>query len=558
MNIENIVTNYCDDVINGTLESCEFTRWACMRFNYDVSRIGDNFDYVLDWTIVDRFVAFCLLCKHYKGECAGQPFIPSKFQLFCAANIFGWVHKVTGKRRFAKAYLKWPRKTGKTFFAAVIGCFMFFADNEAAPDIYCAATKIDQAKEAYEAAFHVIRASEVLRNNCKLTSLAITSPDGGKIKPLSSDSKTLDGLNPHGAILDEIHAYKNTSLIDVIESGTGARTQPLLIMITSGGHVTDGADDIMMESAKSCLDPNSGINSDLHDNVFYFVLKLDPKEKWDNPKNYLKVNPNIGVSVQPDFYEKKLAAVKNGTFSEAEFRTKFLSQTLRGGQAWINIDEWDKCKKDIDFSGLGTPLMSCDFSKTRDLTACVLSWFDGENLTLKPYFFAPDECVADESENNKMYRQWSKKHDFILTPGSTIDFNIVGEIMFRECEEYGCDSFGYDLRFGDDIAKRWEDKGLTPFPLPSQSRYITSICDRFEQLILTGKIKHDGNPILRWNIANMVKKYIGSSEMMYLPYKAGRYQKIDGGMASIYGLYMWLSGKFDYLLDDGHQYGFLV
>lgn len=554
--LESRIMAYCADILSGAIPACQYHIWAVQRFRRDLERVGgDDFPYVMDWQRAERFIKFCGLCCHYKGELAGKPFKLSMFQAFCFINIFGWIHKDTGFRRFRKAYLKWPRKAGKTFSAAVAALYLFFGDKEAAPDIYCAATKQEQAYEAYEACVQIVRNSPALSENCRVLAHAIKRDDGGKVRALSSDVKKLDGLNPHGAILDEIHAYKNSSLIDVLESGTGSRTQPLLMMITSGGHVTDGADDLMMSSAKSCLDPGAGVDPTIHDRTFYFVLKLDDGDRWDDPACYQKVNPNIGVSVQPDFYDAQLNAVRAGTFSEEEFRTKFLSQSLRGGSAWIGLDVWDSLRRDIDFAAMkGKPLMACDFSRTRDLTACVLAWYDGEALTVKPYFFAPDECVAEESENNKKYRGWAKAGHIILTPGNTIDFEVVRARMLEECQKFGCDAFGYDLRFGDDIARRWADAGLSSHPLPNAARYITNACERFDQLVSAGRVIHDGNPILRWNIGNMRKKYVGNSDMIYYPTKESRLEKIDGAVACIYALYMWLTGEFDYLYDTSFNF----
>lgn len=561
MNLEEKIRNYCEKILSGEAPSCKFHRWAVERFCRDLERAKSAaFPYRMDWSKAERFIRFCGMCRHYKGEKGkskanprGEIFRPSMFQAFCGVNIFGWVHKETGYRRFQMAYLKWPRKSGKTFFAAVCGDYMYLADNEAAPDVLCAATKKEQAGEAFKSMQQIIRNSDELRKLCTVQTHLIKEPGGGEVKSIASDAQSLDGSNPHCAILDEIHAYKDGKLVDVIMSGTGARTQPLLLLITSGGRIADGYDAQMMEAAAGCLNPGLEMEEDIYDRDFYFVLQSDDTDKWDDPEHFKKVNPNIGKSVQVGYYEGMLKRVKSGVMSEAEFLTKYLNQTLRGGAAWFELIIWDKLRKEIDYSALpGRPLMTCDFSKRRDLTSCCFSWYDLESLWLKPYFFAPEDQPVDEGENNKKYRSWAKGGHIILTPGETIDFEVVHDQMLGECRKYGCDVFGYDQRFGDDIAKQWERDGMQGFVLPNQARFLVNSFECFDTMYRTERIVHDGHPILRWNISNVRKKYLNNSELLYLPMKQGRLQKIDGAVVSMLALYMWQTGEFDHMMDGNY------
>ena len=230
----NAIDAYARRVCVGDIPAGKYHRLACARHERDRAREHTpGFPYRFDLALAERFFRFSEKLKHYKGEWAGRYIILEPYQKFRLGSLFGWVHVETGLRRFRTAYNEIPRKSGKSLEAAIVAIYVTFFDGEAGSEGYTVATKRDQAKIVWSDAAKLVRSSG-LRTRIKVLAANMhREATASKLEPLGADKDSTDGLNPNLIIVDEFHAQKTRGLIDVMETATGARRQPLNFQITA-------------------------------------------------------------------------------------------------------------------------------------------------------------------------------------------------------------------------------------------------------------------------------------------------------------------------------------
>ena len=284
-----IVHQYAVSIRDGRLPACKMVWLAVERWYTDWERDDLYFD-VRDF---NTFVKFSRLLKHFKGEKAGTPITWEPWQLFIAANIFGWKYKATKRRRYTYADVYVPRKNGKTTFAAVIALFCLLMDGEPAAEVYAAAVDKEQAKICFNASVQLIQNSDFAEMVQIFKKGSIIVEDtASQYKPLSKDTKNKDGLNIHCGICDERHAWKTNEIYEVLKTGVGARSQPLIFSISTAGTDTTYPYFSDLEFLRQVM---LGIKQ--KDNHFIMLYEPDDGDDWQSPSTWAKVNPNYGISL---------------------------------------------------------------------------------------------------------------------------------------------------------------------------------------------------------------------------------------------------------------------
>src|SRR5678816_3152488 len=234
--IVNVIDQYAADVVDGRISAGKYHRLACARHLRDRRREGTpEFPYRFDLKTAERFFRFAERLKHYKGEWAGQYIRLEPWQKFLTGSVMGWVHIDTGLRRFRTAFNQFPRKNGKTLIAAIVLLYVTFFDGEAGAEGYAIATKREQSKIAFAYCKQLIQSSGLKDRTTVLTSNLHNEETASKLEPLGADHDSTDGLNPNVVLVDEMHAMKDRGMLDVMETATGARRQPLIYEITTFG-----------------------------------------------------------------------------------------------------------------------------------------------------------------------------------------------------------------------------------------------------------------------------------------------------------------------------------
>jgi phage terminase large subunit-like protein len=380
---------YARTVTEGRVVTNSLTRLACERHLEDLTS-GAARGLRFDPAAARHAIDFFGFLRHSKGEWAGQTFALAPWQAFVVGCLFGW-QRSDGLRRFRTAYCAVPRKNGKSTLSAGIGLYLLIADGEQGAEIYSAATSRDQARIVFDEAKRMVGSSPalkrrvgILHNNLHVAATA------SRFMPLSSDASTMDGLNVHGAIIDELHAHRTRHVVDVLETATGARRQPLLFEITTAGY---DRHSICFEHHDYSIKVLEGTVPD--DSWFGFIAGADDNDEWTDPAVWRKANPSFGLSVKEDDLARKAEKAIALPGAQNAFRRMHLNEWTEQAERWIDMAAWDACDAPVAIDQLrGRPCFGgLDLSTTTDVSA--LAWVfppDDDDLwrVLSRYFVSAE------------------------------------------------------------------------------------------------------------------------------------------------------------------------
>ena len=536
---------YAQQVLAGEVMVCEFVTLAVKRYYNDLENALDK-GWYFDRKAAIRAIGFIEKLKHTKGKWAGQRFKLESWQQFILWNIFGWM-KADGTRRFRYVYVEIARKNGKTALSAGIGLYMLFADGEARPEVYSAATVKDQARICFSDAVEIVKKTDLKNYLSPYRNSIVYELKGGTMKPLSSDYGTHDGLNPSCGIIDEFHAHKDSGMFDVIKSAFGARRQPLMFIITTAGFNKNGACYAYRSNVIKIL---QGINED--DSLFGIIYTLDSKEEWDNPKIWIKSNPNLGVSVFPEYLADQVNDAKNRPEAVRNVMTKNVNLWVDAEKTWILDDMWQKCIGTTDIKSLrGCKCWGgLDLSNVSDITAFVLLFHENEKFQLLPFFWIPEDKMLEKiRKENINYDKWSSLGFVKVTAGNVLDYDFVKADILQIAEIYDLQSTAYDRWNASQTIIDLQNEGMECSPFGQGYGSMGAPTKEFEKMVLTEKIEHFGNPVLRWMMASTVVKTDPAGNIK--PDKEKSSQKIDGIVASIMALGEWMTAQAE---EDNNPY----
>jgi phage terminase large subunit-like protein len=525
-----VLEQYVDDVLAGTRCACLAERQACERHRRDVAAGIWRFDDAE----LDDVCEFCAWCRHWKGQWAGQPFVPEPWQVFVLGSILCWKDPATQLRRFAMAYVEVPRKNGKSWLASVVGCYLFFADGEAGAEIYTAATKEEQARIVHNDAKRIVQASPQLRRHVDVQKSVIYARASGSVyKPLGSDSKTQDGLNVHGALIDEFHAHPSDELFSVINNGTGSRRQPLIFIITTAGYLLAGPCKMRHDQV---LDVLAGRITD--DHLFGFIAAAEPGDDWRSEDVWRKANPNFGVSCNPEDLRRKCVDAQNLTTLQNDFLTKRLNLWVGQAERWIDMEEWRRCHEQATQPLAGRRVFGgMDLSSTTDITAVVWVADDAEAQCWDVHarlFIPRDNAIARERRDRVPYRAWADAGWIKLTEGNVVDYDVVRARILGDAGDCDLAELAFDPWAATQIAN---DLAAEEVPLIAFRQGYASMSEpakTLERLIKQGRLRLGGNPVLQWMASNVAIETDAAGNIK--PSKAKSQERIDGIVALIMAL----------------------
>jgi phage terminase large subunit-like protein len=385
----------------GRILANQFVRLACERHLEDLGSAAAR-GLRFEVAAARHAIAFFGFLRHSKCEWAGQTFTLAPWQAFVVGSLFGWT-RPDGLRRFRTAYCAVPRKNGKSMLSAGIGLYLLIADGEHGAEVYSAATSRDQARIVFDEAKRMVGSSPALKRRVGiLINNLHVATTASRFMPLSSDSSTMDGLNVHGAIIDELHAHKSRHVVDVLETATGARRQPLLFEITTAGY---DRHSICYEHQDYSIKVLEGTVPD--DSWFAFIAAADESDDWTDPDVWQKANPNFGLSVKADDLARKAEKALALPGAQNAFRRMHLNEWTEQAERWIDLAAWDACDARVDLEALrGRPCCGgLDLSTTTDVTA--LAWVfppedeDGLWRVLSRYF-VPAEHLKKRAERDRV------------------------------------------------------------------------------------------------------------------------------------------------------------
>lgn len=522
----------------------KYTRLAVERHVRDTKRDDIYFDMKAAQLVIDFFG----ILPHVKGRWARENKMIELegWQQFLLAMKWGWKRE-NGLRRFTTCYTEVARKNTKSTMGAGECLFALTLDREAGAEIYTAATKKEQAKVVFEIADMMVRRSPSLHSmiGSRVNNLHYNEA-GSRMEPLSSVSEKLDGLNTHFAEIDEYHAWKSDDLYNVIESSMGSRDQPMMNIITTAGFNQAGP---CYQLRKMIVQILEGKKTD--DSTFGIIYTLDEDDNWEDPSTWAKANPNLGVSVSLDYLEDQLIKAKNeGETKVINFKTKFLNIWTTTSTGFITDEKWMKCDK-----GKVTPeslagrtcYAGLDLASKIDITAFVLLFPPDEHdgvFQMLRWFWVPEDSARQRSkEDGVMYVDWIAEGLIMSTPGNSTDYDYIRKKIYEIATKFDIRVIGYDPWNATYLAQQLQKDGAPVQPFNQGIRYMSEPTKELEKMIISEKINHQGDPILRWMNGNV--ELVRDPNANYKPDKGKSAEKIDGIVALIIALGEFITDQGD-------------
>lgn len=488
---------------------------------------SDNFYF--DQEEADRAVGFFADClTHVTGEWRGQPFILSDWQADIVRNIFGWKRQ-DGTRRYRTVFIALPRKNGKTTLAAGLALYALYCDREPGAQVVNAAADREQAALCFDAAKGMIMAEDELNSRSDVFRRSVVVPNtGSSYKVLSSEAYSKHGLSVSYAGCDELHAWPDRELYDVLVTSMGARRQPLTVITTTAGYDKNSLCYELWDYAEKVRD---GM---VEDDTFYPVIYGAPKDDdWTSPAVWQAANPAYGVSVKPEFYEQECRKAQALPGYENTFRRLYLNQWTESDTRWISSDAWKRCGADELPDLTGKPCYAgLDLASTTDIAAFVLAFQIGAKVYIKPTFFVPEEAMYSRAKRDRVpYDLWAQQGLIIATPGKAINFDMIRAEINRQAEQFNIQEIAFDRWNASQLTQQLEGDGHELVGFGQGFASMTAPTKHLEALILTEELQHGMNPVLTWMAANVVTEQDAAGNLK--PSKKKSSEKIDGIVALI-------------------------
>ena len=536
---------YALDVVHGKLVASKYTRKACERYLTDLDTAEERGLEFRPKTAQAYITFFQRAIRHTVGEWDGKPFDPLPWQKFILWNLYGWFRE-DGTRRFNYAYVTVARKNGKTTLMAGAALAALFFDQEKAAEVYFAATKKDQAKIGFDEAQRMVTFSPPLRKHLKAGKHDIKAPTlSARCTYLSSERDTLDGLNVHFAGSDEYHAHTTDGVANVLRSGMQARRNPLHFTITTAGFNRESP---CFELQKTCKEILDGIKHD--DAQFAILYELDEDDDWTDSSTWVKANPSLGTALRSQLLDSQLQqAINLGGSREVEFKTKHLNKWVTASKTWIQDEVWMRNKRDVNLDGLKC-WGGLDLASVSDMTALVMCYPENGGYHVRGHYFLPSDTVHQvlDREPSHIYRTFLELPNVHLTDGNVTDYASIrrkvsgvmnkpeGQVVEESSlmHTYNVQKIAFDRYNSTQLAIDLVDDGVPLVPFGQGFVSMSSPTKQLEVLVRTGKLWHDGDPVLRWALGNVELKMDPAGNIKADKQKSGG--KIDPIVAMIMGI----------------------
>lgn len=549
----NYVREYYNRIESGEIVTSRRVRAVYKRLIDEMDANDTASPYYFDEETGERPIEFIeTFCKQSQGD-LGAPLKLELFQKAFIQTLFGWLEKDTNCRRFRETLFLCGRKNGKSTLLSGIALYMLIADFEGAAEIYSVATKKDQAKKVLTEAVNMVKQSPELRAVLKKRRNDIYFAATSSIfEALASDSNTLDGLNAHAVIIDELHAIRDRNLYEVMKQSTSSRRQPLLVMITTAGTVRECIFDDMYELACDIAD---GKKTD--DTFLPILYELDSREEWTNPKIWPKANPGLGKIKKYKTLESFVERAKTNPADLPGVLCKDFNIRETDSKTWLSFEVAQNTAT-FELSDVYNTyaIGGCDLSATTDLTCATLLIRKPDDKTvyvLQQYFLpqARIDRLDEKNTNEAPYKLWAKRGLLTICEGNRVDFSAVTAWFVQMAVEYKIDAFkvGYDRALAGYWVEEMKANGFTMEPV-AQGPFTWSQPMREMGAALADKIvNYNNNPVLLWCLTNTAVKKSGLNNIQ--PVKITDRRRIDGAVSLLNAWVIYVKYFDDYMYNVG-------
>ena len=523
---------------------CHWVRLAAKRHLDDLkrSRRRNDWDYYFDEWHANDVCDFIEKLPHVEGEWDTPTIRLEDWQIFILVVVFGWRRHADGHRRLNTAYIELARKNGKSALSSGVALYCLTCEGEVGPQIKCGATTGDQARIVFNVAKKMVERTPDLREAFDVHALANSIAcyeSGGAIQPINAKASTQDGLNPHLAIMDELHAHKDRGLFDVLKSARGARKNPLSWYITTAGYNLKG---VCYEQRKLVAKILEGAIE--ADHYFGIIFTIDDESEEFDESKWVKANPNLDVSVQLHEMRGYAAEARTSPDSHYEFATKRTNRWVGAINGWISVPRWKLCDGLVDLDELrDVPCgAGLDLASTEDMNSLALTWELDGRLKVWVRHYLPEETVNPRTERaNVPYLTWQKADLLVITPGEVTDYAYIERDLDELLGRFNIIGVGYDKWNALDLVNRMMAKSAPMVEFRQGPQSFNDPMKQFERHIIARTLDHGGDPVLTWQASNIVARKDVNENMA--PDKRNSEEKIDGIVAALMGYGMLLTAE---------------
>lgn len=546
----NYVREYWRKIESGEIVTSRRVKAVYGRLMAEMDSTAADSPYYFDEETGERPIIFIeRFCKQSQGT-LGAPLRLELFQKAFIQTLFGWLLKSTGYRRFRETLFLVGRKNGKSTLLAALALYMLVADYEGAAEIYSVATKKDQARKTLTEAVNMVKQSPELRAIIKKRRNDIYFPaTASTFEALASDSNTLDGLNSHAVIIDELHAIRDRNLYEVMKQSTSSRRQPLVIMITTSGTVRESVFDNLYGLA--CDIADGKVTEDTFLPVLY---ELDARAEWTDPQAWIKANPGLGTIKQYATLAAFVERAKKNPEDLPGVLCKDFNVPETSASVWLSFED---IKNDATFTMQDVyntyAIGGCDLSATTDLTCATLlirRSREDETVYVLQHYFIPQKRIDQLDEHNSQeapYKIWAERELLTICDGARVDYSAVTAWFCQMRDEFKIDAFavGYDRA----LAGYWVDEmkangfdmravAQGPFTWSQPMREMgAAFADK--------KVNYNRNPVLVWCLSNTAVKKSGVNNIQ--PVKVSDRRRIDGAVSLLNAWVIYVRDNEDYM-----------
>ena len=535
---------YAADVRSGKVVACHWVRQAVERYYNDLDNAVER-GWVFSRKAAERKLNFISKLRHVKGKwaAAGDYITLEPWQQFICWNLFGWLMADTMKRRFTEAYIEVARKNGKSTLASAISLAMGYADDEYGAEIYYAATTRDQARICFNDAKKMVERCS-LRSRSTVTQNAFSFDALGTThKPVSSEAGNLDGLSASCVVLDEFHAHPTDELYGVLQTSSGAREQALMFIITTAGLKTTVPCYTYRKTMTEVLD---GVLT--ADRTFAIIYTLDDPAEVDDPTNWVKANPCLGVSLNEGYIQDQYDKMKREPSAIANIMTKHFNVWMNAAAVWIPDAQWSSIESVVPISELDGKkcVAALDLAAVNDYCSLCLLFNERGRYQYLWKFYIPEDKYKSRHEilrENANIDDWVAKGFVTVTDGNVTDYDYILADLDEMMARYDITAIAYDPWNAAQVASKLSERGANLQAFTQTIGNFAYPTKEFARIVGLGIVDHYDNPVARWMLSNVVIKQDVNGNAR--PDKAKSAEKIDGIVAAIMALGQFCSDNGD-------------
>lgn len=486
-------------------------------------------------------------CKHSKGSVAGKPFILELWQKALIGAMFGIVNKIDGYRKYQEVVLIVARKNGKSTLAAAVGLYLMIADGELGPEIYTVATKKDQAKIIWLEAKRMVNKSKTLKRRIKtLVAEMVASINDGIFKPLGRDSDTLDGLNVHGALFDEVHAWKDMNLYDVVVDGTSSRDNPIVFTTSTAGTVRESVFDRLYDECELTINGYEDPDGYKNERLLPIIYELDNRSEWVKPEAWQKANPGLGTIKKTDALSQKVNKAQSNPLLVKNLVCKDFNIRETNGETWLTFEAINnQAKFDITELKPRYGIGGADLSSTTDLTCATVIFMvqDDDHIYVEQMYWLPEDLLEQRVKEDKVpYDKWLDQGLLRTTPGNKVHYKFVVDwfLEMQNEKDIYIPWVGYDnwsaTYFVEEMKKTFGEQAMEG--VIQGKRTLSSPMKSLGADLAKKRIVYNNNSILKWNLTNVAVDIDKNDNIQ--PMKTSNPKKRIDGFASLLDAYVAL------------------